>query len=160
MSDLPTDPKIAAWVCLVRTSAVLLSDIRADVKAAGFPPLEWYDVLWELERAPEGARRPVELEGRLLLAQYNLSRLVDRLAQAGYLTKHRCDRDGRGQVLVLTEEGKALRQRMWRVYSAAIERYVGSRLTEDEARSLCQLLMRLEERGGVELSEGAPKQCG
>ena len=90
--------------------------------------MEWYDVLWELERAPEGARRPVELEGRLLLAQYNLSRLVDRLAQAGYLTKHRCDKDGRGQVLVLTEAGKALRQRMWGIYSAAIERYVGSRL--------------------------------
>jgi DNA-binding MarR family transcriptional regulator len=155
MAELPTDPKIAAWVCLMRASAALLASIRAELRTAGFPPLDWYDVLWELERAPERALRPVELECRLLLAQYNVSRLIDRLARAGYLTKNRCDVDGRGQVLTLTKEGKALRERMWCVYSAALERHVGSHLTDDEARSLCRLLVRLQERDGVKPTEGA-----
>lgn len=159
MSDLPSDPKIAAWVCLMRTSAALLSSIRAEMKAAGLPPLEWYDVLWELERAPGDSRRPFDLEGRLLLAQYNLSRLIDRLSRAGYVSKRRCPVDGRGQDLAITDEGKALRARMWRVYSEAIERHLGSRLSEDEARDLCRLLLRLRSS-----ETGAPKagaeRCG
>jgi DNA-binding MarR family transcriptional regulator len=107
------------------------------------PPLEWYDVLWDLERAPDGARRPFELERGLLLAQYNLSRLVDRLHRAGLVDKLKCPEDGRGLVLVITEEGRALRKRMWPVYSAAIEKHIGSHLGEDEARTLSALLMRL-----------------
>ncbi len=143
MQNLPNDPKVAAWVALVRASNGVISAIQAEGKAAGVPPLEWYDVLWELERAPRGALRPFELEARLLLAQYNLSRLIDRLHRAGYVEKLRCPEDGRGLVLVITEEGRALRKRMWPTYSAAIDRHIGSQLGEDEARTLSGLLMRL-----------------
>jgi len=158
MADLPNDPKIAAWVCLIRASATLLSSVRAELKAAGFPPLEWYDVLWELERASDEPRRPFDLEGRLLLAQYNLSRLIDRLSRAGYVTKQRCDADGRGQVLAITADGKELRKRMWRAYSAAIEHHLGSHLTEDEARDLCRLLLCLQRRG-TNAPDAQPGRC-
>ena len=58
------------------------ANVEAAVKAKGYPPLAWYDVLLELSR--EGGRRlrPVELEKELLVAQYNLSRLLDRMAYA------------------------------------------------------------------------------
>jgi DNA-binding MarR family transcriptional regulator len=143
VEDLPTDPIIAAWVALVRAGNSVISAVRADGSAAGFPPLEWYDVLWELESTPEGGVRPFELEGRLLLAQYNLSRLIDRMLKAGYVAKQPCPEDGRGHILVVTEEGKALRKRMWPVYRASIERHIGSHLGEAEARSLCRLLVAL-----------------
>jgi DNA-binding MarR family transcriptional regulator len=143
MQNLPKDPAIAAWVALVRASNGVISAIQAEAKAAGIPPLEWYDVLWELERSPDGARRPFELERGLLLAQYNLSRLIDRLHRAGYVDKLKCPEDGRGLVLVITEQGRALRKRMWPVYSAAIEKHIGSRLSEGEARTLSSLLMQV-----------------
>src|SRR5688572_21736892 len=123
MTDLPSDPKIAAWVSLVRAGMAAVSAVQAEVKAAGFPPLEWYDVLWELERAEGGSVRPFELEGRLLLAQYNLSRLVDRLNRAGLVERRRCEADARGQVLVITDAGRELRKRMWQAYSAAIGKH-------------------------------------
>jgi DNA-binding MarR family transcriptional regulator len=143
MQNLPKDPTVAAWVALVRASNGVISAIQAEGKAAGMPPLEWYDVLWDLERSPDGARRPFELEKGLLLAQYNLSRLVDRLHRAGLVDKLKCPEDGRGLVLVITEEGRSLRRRMWPVYSAAIEKHIGSHLHTDEARTLAALLMRL-----------------
>ena len=160
MTDLPTDPAVAAWVCLVRAGNGVISAVGADGKAAGFPPLEWYDVLWELERAPEGGVRPFELEGRLLLAQYNLSRLIDRMTRAGYVDKRPCERDGRGLILVITEEGKALRKRMWPVYSAAIQRHIGSHLSADEARTLCELLVRLLEGGKTGPADCGAGECG
>src|SRR5262245_16814687 len=148
VEDLPTDPIVATWVAIVRASNGLVAAVAADGKAAGFPPLEWYDVLWELERSnPKGGLRPFELERGLLIAQYNVSRLVDRLCQAGYVEKPRCESDARGQVLVITEKGRALRKKMWPVYLASIQRHIGTHLTAEEARALCALLVRVV-RGG------------
>jgi DNA-binding MarR family transcriptional regulator len=144
VEDLPTDPIVAAWVAIVRASNGLIAAVAADGKAAGFPPLEWYDVLWELERkGPERGLRPFELEHGLLIAQYNVSRLVDRMCQAGYIEKRRCDSDARGLVLVITDEGRALRKRMWPVYLASIQRHIGSHLSAEDARALCALLVRV-----------------
>lgn len=142
MKDLPQEPIVASWVALVRASNAVISAVQAEGKAAGFPPLEWYDVLWDIERHG-GAVRPFEMEGRLLLAQYNLSRLIDRMARAGYVEKRPCEGDGRGLVLVLTDTGRALRTRMWPVYHAAVQRHIGSHLDEKQARTLCRLLVGL-----------------
>jgi DNA-binding MarR family transcriptional regulator len=143
VEDLPKDPTVAAWVAILRAGHGVVAAVAADGKAAGFPPLEWYDVLWELERSPKPGLRPFELEEGLLLAQYNLSRLVDRMCAAGYVEKRPCETDARGQILVITDKGRALRKRMWPTYFAAIQRHIGSYLSDEEARVLCGLLVRL-----------------
>lgn len=85
MSRRPTDPRepspaiTRAWVGLMRAQRVVLAAIEHDLKAAGLPPLGWYDVLLELVRTKEGKLRPFEIEERTLLAQHNLSRLLDRM---------------------------------------------------------------------------------
>jgi DNA-binding MarR family transcriptional regulator len=86
---------------------------------------------------------------RLLLAQSNLSRLLDRMVAAGLVERHPCADDGRGHLVAATEAGRALRQRMWPAYAGAIETAVGSRLKDDEARSVADLLGRLVELAGT-----------
>jgi len=142
-SKAPNAATVAAWARLIRARQAVVAAVERDLKSAGFPPLEWYDILLELSRTSSGALRPFELEGRLLLAQYNLSRLIDRMKQAGYVEKFRCEQDGRGQVLRVTEAGRALRERMWPAYAAAIERHLGSRLEDGEAEALRAILGRL-----------------
>ncbi|MEK9722487.1 MAG: MarR family winged helix-turn-helix transcriptional regulator [Rhodospirillaceae bacterium] len=132
-----------AWTRLLRAQRVALAKVEGALKDAGLPPLAWCDVLLELERAKPGALRPFELQNRLLLAQYNLSRLVARIAKAGYLEQRPCDDDGRGQELVLTPAGRAARRRMWAVYGPAIQAAVGDRLTAREAEVLATLLGKL-----------------
>jgi DNA-binding MarR family transcriptional regulator len=85
----------------------------------------------------------VELEGRLLLEQHNISRLVDRLEAAGYLARKPCPDDRRGQMLVLTETGGELLLRMWPVYRTAIQQHVGRKLADDDADQLATLLKLL-----------------
>ena len=104
-------------------------------------PLEWYDVLLELERG--GPLRPRDLQDRLLLAQYNLSRLLDRMEAEKLIARERCSEDARCQWVRPTAAGKALRQRMWPVYSDAIEQALGARLTAGQAERLSELLARL-----------------
>jgi DNA-binding MarR family transcriptional regulator len=120
----------------------VLAAVEAELKAAGFPPLAWYDVLLELSRAQEGLR-PFALEQELLLAQYNISRLLDRLERAGYLERRACPEDGRGQLVVITAPGRTLVKRMWPTYRAAIAHHVGAKLSEDEAARLAMLLGKL-----------------
>ncbi|MCC7348877.1 MAG: MarR family transcriptional regulator, partial [Variibacter sp.] len=81
MMPPPSAQAITAWARLVRVQQGLLAAVEADLKAAGFPPLAWYDALLELSRAPEGRLRPLELEKAMLLPQYGMSRLVDRLVR-------------------------------------------------------------------------------
>jgi DNA-binding MarR family transcriptional regulator len=115
--------------------------IEEDLKAAGLPSLAWYDVLLELRRAESAGLRPKEIESRLLIAQHNVSRLIDRIEAAGYVERRTCEDDGRGQIITLTRAGQELLRRMWPVYGAAIQRNVGEALGEDaKASRLADLL--------------------
>jgi DNA-binding MarR family transcriptional regulator len=140
---LPSEAVIRAWARLVRAQQQALAAVEAELKVAGFPPLGWYDVLLELSRTDSGELRPLALEQQLLLAQYNLSRLIDRLEKAGYVERRTCPEDGRGQVVAITASGRALVKRMWPTYRAAIGRHVGAKLSEDEAARLAALLGKL-----------------
>jgi DNA-binding MarR family transcriptional regulator len=145
MSDaIPTEATVTAWARLMRAQRLTLQAVETDLKTAGFPPLGWYDALLELQRMETGGLRPVELEAQLLLAQHNVSRLIDRLQSAGYVNREPCDTDGRGQVVVITEAGCDLLMRMWPVYRAAIQTHVGAKLGGDEeSTTLGALLGRL-----------------
>ena len=136
-------PAFDAWTRLVRAAESTRLTIERDLKNAGFPPLSWYDVLLELKRAGPGGLRPFELEQKLLLAQYNLSRLVDRIVDAGYAAKRPAPNDRRGHLLTVTKAGKKLLQGMWPVYRAGIEAHIGDRLSAAEATRLAHLLERL-----------------
>jgi DNA-binding MarR family transcriptional regulator len=145
MSDaIPTEATVTAWARLMRAQRVTLQAVENDLKAAGLPPLGWYDALLELRRTETGSLRPVDLEARLLLAQHNVSRLIDRLQSAGYVQREPCDTDGRGQMVVITQVGHDLLKRMWPVYRAAIQKHVGVKLgDESNAQDLSALLGKL-----------------
>jgi DNA-binding MarR family transcriptional regulator len=144
MEDQDAENEISdLWARFMRVSQAVLGAVEVDLKAAGFPPLAWYDALLELRRVePEGLRQ-FELQEQMLLAQYNLSRLVDRLARSGLVRREQCPEDGRGQVIGLTEKGRALIDAMWPAYRAAIMSHFGDRLGAGEAAVLGGVLERL-----------------
>ena len=143
MKRKPSTEATAAWIRLARLQSRVLDAVEHDLKKAGFPPLAWYDALLELSRAPSGELRPVELEKQMLIPQYSTSRLIDRLVDEGLAARRDCPRDKRGQFVEITEAGRDLQKRMWLSYSAAIETHVGSKLSDEDALKLCELLDRL-----------------
>ena len=143
MSRKPSAETTSAWARLMRVQQGLLAAVEQDLKKAGFPPLAWYDALLELSRAPSGELRPVELEKQMLIPQYSTSRLIDRLVDEGLAARRECRSDKRGQFVEITENGRELQKKMWNAYSAAIEKHVGSKLSDTDALKLCGLLDRL-----------------
>jgi DNA-binding MarR family transcriptional regulator len=143
MKRKPSSEATAAWIRLMRVQSRVLDAVEQELKKAGFPPLAWYDALLELSRAPSGELRPVELERQMLLPQYSTSRLIDRLVDEGLAARRECKIDKRGQFVEITEAGRELQKKMWGAYSAAIEKHVGSKLSDADAVKLCSLLDRL-----------------
>jgi DNA-binding MarR family transcriptional regulator len=139
----PSKSVVDAWVALNRAQRYVFEAIEAELKSAGLPPLAWYDVLLELWREPGGRLRQSDLENRMLFPQYGVSRLVDRLEREKLVCRERCDDDGRANWVAISDKGLDLRQRMWPVYAAAIQRHLGDRLPEQEAVRMAECLRKL-----------------
>jgi DNA-binding MarR family transcriptional regulator len=146
MPKQPSEAVVDAWIALMRAQQAALLKIERAFRDAKLPPHAWYDVLWELDRAGATGLRPFEIEERMLIAQSNISRLIDRLAEQGYVERQPCEEDGRGQHVVITPAGREIRKRMWPVYARAIGAAVGRHLSEREAANVATLLTRLADR--------------
>ncbi len=142
-SDIPSERAVTAWARLVRVSQSLLPMVESDLKAQGYPPLSWYDALLELRRAGSKGLRPFELQQEMLLAQYNMSRLTDRLLKAGYVARVMCEDDGRGQILLLTPVGATFLKKMWPAYRTAIQKHFSDRLTQKDLHNLIIIMGKL-----------------
>ena len=143
MPKEPSDIVVDAWIALHRAQQATLLKVERAFRDAGLPPSAWYDALWELEKAGGPGLRPFEIERRRLIAQSNISRLIDRLAEAGCVERQPCEQDGRGQRIVITAAGRDMRKRMWPVYARAISEAVGRQVSEREAAGLAGLLGKL-----------------
>ena len=113
--------QIAAWRAFLRSHSLMLRQIDADLAEAGLPPLGWYDVLWALHEAPGNHLQPSALADAIVLSRSGLTRMVDRLEDAGLVLRRACPGDRRGIHVELTEEGAEMLERMWPVYARGIE---------------------------------------
>jgi DNA-binding MarR family transcriptional regulator len=136
------DPKSHAWAVLLTAYATLIEKIEAALAEAKLPPLGWYDVLWELEKAEGGSLRMHELARRIVLSRSNLTRLADRLEDARLIEREDTRHDRRGYDCVVTRAGLAMRKKMWPVYKAEIERLFSRHITVEEARTIGDALAR------------------
>src|SRR5262245_59200328 len=119
MTSGPSDDIVDAWIALIKAQQSTVLKIERAFRDAALPPHAWYDVLWELDRAGDAGLRPFEIERQRLIAQSNISRLIDRLEEQGFVDRRPCEKDGRGQHVVITAAGREMRRRMWPVYADA-----------------------------------------
>ena len=148
--------KGSVWATFLTAHAVLVEQIEARLAAEELPPLGWYDVLWALERAPDQRLRMNELAAQVVLSRSNLTRLVDRLEEAGLVQRQRSADDRRGAYAVLSAAGKAMRKRMWPVYQTAIRELFEASISDAEAAAMGRALRRVLDR----LSSGTGSASG
>lgn len=102
-----------------------------------------FDVLAALRRAGEPFERaPGELAEFTMVTTGAMTKRVDRLVRAGLATRRPSDHDGRGRVVALTPEGRALIDRAFTAHMANEHRLLDSALTRTEADLLEALLTK------------------
>lgn len=142
MRKKPRGETTAIWILLNLAHRQVTQRFESELRRAGLPPAAWYDVLWALERNPEGLRQ-FELERRCLFDQPNLSRTLKRFADEGYVSQCTAPGDRRGRVLTITEAGKALRLRMWEVYGGLMLSEIEDKVPREMATGLIEGLKAL-----------------
>jgi len=135
VTEGPDDPAVDAWRGLLVAHSRLVPAVEADLRAAGPVPLSWYDVLLELNAAPDRRLRMSELGQRTVLSRTRVSRVVDELAAAGLAERQPDQADGRSSFAALTPAGREALRRAWPVY-----RQLTARLSPRQCRELAALL--------------------
>jgi MarR family transcriptional regulator, 2-MHQ and catechol-resistance regulon repressor len=125
------DPRITAFGMLLEAHAAALTQVGRDLEASAGIPVSWFEVLLRLARSPEQRLRMAELARQVGLSTSGLTRLVDRIEAAGYLTRQACPTDRRGAEAVLTDEGAALLQSAVPAHVASIDANFAAPLGEN-----------------------------
>jgi DNA-binding MarR family transcriptional regulator len=125
--------QLDAWRAVVTSHAALTERVQKTLAAADLPPLSWYEVLYAVKRSPTGRPRMSELAEWLTLSRGGITKLVDRLEQAGYLERVSCAEDRRSLQAELTPAGESMLEEMQGVYEAELQRHLGA-LSAEEAR--------------------------
>jgi DNA-binding MarR family transcriptional regulator len=134
-----------AWRALLNAHTSVIAHAEEALAAAELPPLAWYDVLWAIRQAPARRVRMAELASSLTISRGGLTKLADRLENAGLIRREPADTDGRGLYAVLTPEGNTMLRRMWPVYSRALRETIVSTISNDEAALIAATLRRINE---------------
>src|SRR5688500_4383975 len=142
-----TELELGAWRNLLRVHSKLTSDLDEELRRAHGLPLTSYDVLVNLESAPDRKMRMSELADAVLLSRSGLTRLVERLERDGLLSRADCPGDARGSFAVLTDLGlKRLAEARKTHLRGVRERFLGV-FSDDELELLEEFWGRvLDER--------------
>lgn len=139
----PTQQQLAVWRQFLRAHDHAMRRLEADLMAEHGLPLASYDVLVQLVEAPDRRLRMTELADRVLLSRSGLTRLIDRLAREGLVSREACASDARGLFAVLTDAGYARLRDASPTHLRGIEDYVTGRLSDDELAGLGEALTEM-----------------
>jgi len=101
-----------------------------------------FDVLATLRRAGAPFERTAgELAEHTMVTTGGMTKRIDRLEQAGWVTRRASERDGRGRVVALTPAGRELIDRAFTEHMAN-ERRLLDALSADEAAAMTSILTK------------------
>ena len=121
MNDGTTKDQAELWGSLMRGQAMLADAVSDRLEAEAGIPLAWHEVLVRLAEAPEGRLRMQELAESMWHSKSGLTRLCDRIEEAGYLSRASCPTDRRGTFAVITDAGRAKVREAAPVFARASE---------------------------------------
>src|SRR5688500_10192529 len=134
-----------AQLTVVRTASLLVDAFEQMLRPYGITATQ-YNVLRILRGAgPEGLCRN-ELRDRMLTRMPDVTRLLDRMEEAGLVTRARDADDRRLVSTRITEQGRRLLEELEATVAEEHRRRLG-RLDEAQLRTLVELLSRVREPG-------------
>ncbi|HUZ27774.1 MAG TPA: MarR family transcriptional regulator [Solirubrobacteraceae bacterium] len=116
--------RMDAWRAVVNSHAAVTERVQRALTAGDLPPLSWFEMLSAVKRSPTGRPRMSELADYLTLSRGGITKLVDRLQEAGYLQRVDCPEDRRGLEAELTPAGEKMLAEMTAVYETELSRHL------------------------------------
>ena len=143
---MPTTPahfsrRAHAWETYFTTTARLTERIESALKREARLSMAEYSVLLMTSRAADSGVRPSVLAKQVVFSRSRLTHTLKRLEARGLVRREACKGDGRGGLVLLTDEGSRVFQS-----AALVQRSVIDGISEEEIRVLTTLFTRVATR--------------
>jgi DNA-binding MarR family transcriptional regulator len=145
-------PSTQAFEKLIGAHNTLVRELSAALVASHGLTVNDYGCLLLLSRAGELGMRRIDLATQLQLSPSGITRLLDRLEDQGLVGKGECATDARVSYAILTEDGLAKLREASPPHIDDIHSRMSAVLSEDEMKTLADLLGRLSDQAEGECS--------
>jgi DNA-binding MarR family transcriptional regulator len=150
--ELVDDERLTLIGLLIDVHHQLTRTLGDELEAACGLPLSWYDVLIRLGRSPEGHLTMSRLAAEVSFTSGGITRLVDRIAEAGYVERASCPTDRRSVHVQLTAAGCEVLRRATALNLEGVQRHLIDRLDAADRAALDAALRKL--RGDQPICSG------
>jgi DNA-binding MarR family transcriptional regulator len=139
MLSSPTPKQRAIWRVFFECAYALIDILDAELRAERDMTLRWYDVLVVLEETEHPVRMN-ELASRILASKSGLTRVIDRMEEAGLVERQRPSEDRRAIEIVMTKAGVEALQAARVVHRRGIYEHFAKHLDDDDFDALLDAL--------------------
>ena len=141
------DDRIRLMGLIVRTHRQLTDNLGRELEQNVGIPLVFFDVLIHVGAAPERRLTMSKLSADVALTTGGVTRLVDRMVEAGLVARQNCPNDRRSVHVVLTPEGQAVLDRAVAAHIDGIDRHLVAHLSSGDRAALEVALLKVLDAG-------------
>jgi DNA-binding MarR family transcriptional regulator len=138
----PSRERLRAWRLYFESALALNDVLDIELQQDAGIPVSWYDALVHLEEAPGGLRMN-ELAERILYSKSGLTRVVDKMDEAGLLRRVRPENDRRSILVTLTDEGRNTLEKARRHHRHGIEQHFSHHLADTDIKALTRAFEKI-----------------
>jgi DNA-binding MarR family transcriptional regulator len=140
----PSRQQLVVWRTFLESAFALIDILDADLQEERGISLRWYDVLVHLEEAEQGIRMN-ELASRILASKSGLTRVIDRMEEAGLVERQRPAADRRVIEIVITPAGQNTLTNARSVHRRGINEHFAQHLHQRDLTALSRALEKVRD---------------
>jgi DNA-binding MarR family transcriptional regulator len=138
----PSPERLRCWRLYIESALALVDVLDAELQQAAGISQRWYDVLVHLEESPDGIPM-TELADQILYSKSGFTRVIDRMEEAGLVSRVRPPNDRRSILVIITDQGTETMERARRHHRDGIERHFSQHLTDADTKALARALEKI-----------------
>ena len=138
--------RLRTWLRMLKATRAVEAELRERMRLTFGTTLPRFDVMAALARSPEGLRMS-ELSAALKVSNGNVTGIVERLVEDGWVRRAAVRGDRRASRVHLTAEGRRRFDEMAAIHEAWVDELL-SPIGEAGLRTIQTRLARITERGG------------
>jgi DNA-binding MarR family transcriptional regulator len=140
----PQRKQLVVWRTFLEAAFALIDILDAELQEGRDISLRWYDVLVHLEEAEHGIPMN-ELASRILASKSGLTRVIDRMEEAGLVERRRHSEDRRVIEIIMTPDGQRALTSARSVHRRGINEHFAQHLNKRDFDALSQALEKVRD---------------
>jgi DNA-binding MarR family transcriptional regulator len=147
--------ELRLWLRLLTCTTLIETEVRKRLRTQFGETLPRFDLMAQLERVEDGMTLG-DVSKRMMVSAGNVTSLVERLVQSGFLERRPAPNDRRSQLIRLTHAGRAHFARMAAGHEQWVAELLGDLRAKDMVAAMAELA-KVKKSVSRAIGAGAPE---